>query len=114
VLLGKIRSDPIEHRFGHYRQLAGANYLLSVRQFLKAEKAIRLKSLIKYSKLNLASMNNSSGPSVQPDVNLLLTLLEKEPLEIEMSEEREDAIIYFVSGYIARVILKTTKCQLCS
>jgi hypothetical protein len=31
-----------------------------------------------------------------------------------MSEEREDAIIYFVSGYIARVILKTTKCQLCS
>jgi hypothetical protein len=122
VLLGKISSDPIEHRFGHYRQLAGANYFMSVHQFLEAEKAIRLKLLIKYSKLtmaeslqNLASMNNnSSGPSVQRDVDLLLTLLEEEPLEIEMSEDIEDAIIYFVSGYIARGILKTTKWQLCS
>jgi hypothetical protein len=40
VLLGKINSDPIERRFGCYRQLAGANYFISVRQFLEAEKKI--------------------------------------------------------------------------
>jgi hypothetical protein len=38
VLLGKVNSDPLERRFGWYRQLAGANYFISVRQFLEAEK----------------------------------------------------------------------------
>jgi hypothetical protein len=42
VLIGKINCDAIERRFGHYRQLAGAYYYLSVRQFLEAEKMIRL------------------------------------------------------------------------
>jgi hypothetical protein len=31
LLLGKLNSDAIERRFGHYRQLAGANYFHSVR-----------------------------------------------------------------------------------
>ncbi len=56
VLLGKFQSDPIESRFGWYRQLAGANYFLSVRQFLEAEKCIRLKSLLKFSNHSLEDL----------------------------------------------------------
>ena len=48
VLLGLINSDYIERRFGWYRQLGGANYYLSVRQFLESEKKIRLQTLIKF------------------------------------------------------------------
>jgi hypothetical protein len=121
VLLGKISSDAIEQRFGHYRQLAGSNYFLSVRQFLEAEKAIRLKSLVKYSHLSMVEVTQSlsdmdgtgSDPSVQADVDSLLTLLEEEALEIEMSEDREDAIVFFVSGYVAKGLLRKTNCQLC-
>ena len=49
VLIGKIQSDFLEMRFGRYRQLNGANYFATERQFLHAEKAIGVKSLIKFS-----------------------------------------------------------------
>ncbi|XP_054713596.1 uncharacterized protein LOC129223056 [Uloborus diversus] len=46
VLLGKYQTDPIEGRFGQYRQMHGGNYNISVDQIMKAEKRLRLKSLI--------------------------------------------------------------------
>ena len=42
VLTGKIQSDFLEKRFGRYRQLSGANYFATERQFLEAEKSIRV------------------------------------------------------------------------
>ena len=53
VLSGKIQSDFIEKRFGRYRQLSGANYFATERQFIEAEKAIRVKSFIKFSKYSI-------------------------------------------------------------
>jgi hypothetical protein len=49
VLSGKLQSDPLEGRFGWYRQLCGANYSVSLRQVLEAEKTIKLRSLIKFT-----------------------------------------------------------------
>ena len=49
VLSGKIQSDYLEKRFGRNRQLSGANYFASERQFIEAEKAIRVESIIKFS-----------------------------------------------------------------
>ena len=49
----KLTSYFINKRFGHYRQLSGANYFASERQFIEAEKAIRVKSLIKFSKYSI-------------------------------------------------------------
>ena len=56
VCFGFITSDPIERRFGWYRLLGGANYYLSVRQFLESEKKIRLQCLIKFSKLSFKTV----------------------------------------------------------
>ena len=47
ILSGNIQSDPLETRFGRYRQLS-ANYFGSEKQLLDAEKSIRVKSLIKF------------------------------------------------------------------
>ena len=49
ILAAKIQSVFLEKRFGRYRQLSGANYFGTERQFLEAEKSIRVKSLIKFS-----------------------------------------------------------------
>ena len=38
LLSGKLMSDPIEVRFGWYRQVNGGNFFMSVKQFLLAEK----------------------------------------------------------------------------
>ena len=42
ALLGKFQSDPIEARFGLYRQLSGGNFFISLRQLLDSEKKIRV------------------------------------------------------------------------
>ena len=44
ILSGNIQSEPLEKRFGRYRQLSGANYFGTQKQFLEAEKVIRVKS----------------------------------------------------------------------
>ena len=47
VLLGKFQTDQLESRFGHYRQLSGSNYLVSVQEVLQSEKKLKIKSLLK-------------------------------------------------------------------
>ena len=47
ILIGKLTSDPIEGRFGWYRQSCGGSYFVTMRQILEAEKKIRTLSLMK-------------------------------------------------------------------
>jgi hypothetical protein len=46
LLPGKFQTDTLESRFGQYRQLAGGQYHVSVRQIFEVEKKIRLSSTI--------------------------------------------------------------------
>ena len=43
VLTGKFQTDQLESRFGHYRQLSGSNYLVSVADVLQSEKKLKVK-----------------------------------------------------------------------
>ena len=42
VLSGKFLFDPIEGRFGWYRQMNGGNFFMSITQLLQSEKKIRI------------------------------------------------------------------------
>jgi len=115
VLLGKINSDPLERRFGWYRQLAGANYFISVRQFLEAEKKIRLRSLVKIDQLSLSDVSalfkdNKSSQTVE-NAEEILSLLCENTSEVQVSGE--EGIICYVAGYIARSLVKAAKCDKC-
>ncbi|KAG0430747.1 hypothetical protein HPB47_022410 [Ixodes persulcatus] len=46
VLLGKIQTDSLEDRFGKYRQLAGSQYHISIRQPYEGENKLRLQSTL--------------------------------------------------------------------
>jgi hypothetical protein len=46
ILTGKIQTDNIESRFGHYHQLTEGNYNITVNQVLEAETKIRIKTLL--------------------------------------------------------------------
>jgi hypothetical protein len=121
VLLGKMNSDPLERRFGWYRQLAGANYYISVRQFLEAEKKIRLKCLVKFEGLKLTEVaevfqegNEAEKKKVQDEADNLYALLPVENLSSDFQlHEGEEGVVYYVAGYISRSILKRTKCEPC-
>ncbi|KAH7980524.1 hypothetical protein HPB49_016876 [Dermacentor silvarum] len=44
ALLGKLQTDSSEERFGQYRQLAGSQYHMSIRQLYEGENKLRLQS----------------------------------------------------------------------
>jgi len=116
VLLGKVNSDPLERRFGWYRQLASANYFISVRQFLEAEKKIRLRNLVKIDKLSLTEVCTlfKEGEGKQEDdknADQVIEHLGESTFEVEISGE--EGIVCYVAGYIARSLVKAAKCEEC-
>lgn len=118
VLLGYINSDPLEKRFGWFRQLSGANYYASVRQFLEAEKKIRLQCLLKHGQLSLTEVKLTfeqaeQGIEVQQNAKSVLQLLNDDVLEIDSIDKAEAGICYYVAGYISRSLMKVMTCQDC-
>lgn len=45
-LSGKVQTDALEDRFGSYRQLAGSQYCISIRQVYETEKKLRMQSIL--------------------------------------------------------------------
>jgi hypothetical protein len=121
VLLGMINSDPLERRFGWYRQLSGANYFASVRQFLEAEKKIRIKCLVKHGQVSLQEVretfsecSDTDRVAVASDTAVLISVLPSDSLSSSFELEKgEEGIVFFVAGYISRSVLRSVKCDGC-
>ena len=47
ILSSRLQNDPLEHRFGVYRQMSGAQYTISVLQILESECRLKLSSILK-------------------------------------------------------------------
>ncbi len=120
VLLGHLQSDPLEKRFGWYRQLAGANYFVSLRQILEAEKSIRLKSLVKYSKLTMAEVRDTfEQVSLERKEQIikegvrLSEIVQHDATDIGGIAGEDANIVFYVAGCFARSLCKEQKCQSC-
>ncbi len=120
VLTGNLQSDPIERRFGWYRQLAGSNYFVSVRQILEAEKSIRLKSLVKYSGLSISEVKDTfEAAQVEQDVEVqeesdkLNLVLEHSVTDLTALNVEDTNIVFYVAGCFARSFCKNQKCENC-
>ena len=77
LLLGKIQTDPLEQRFGWYRNLSGCNYHISVSQLIESEKKIRLQHLLKNNSLRelIASTKEENSDT---GVEEFMPILERE------------------------------------
>lgn len=118
VLLGKISTDPLESRFGWFRQLAGANYFLSVRQFFEAEKKIRIQALIKWVSLNVEDVwsvmsSTKDAHRIQQTAEKLCESISNETNMNPSDYKDELGAIFYVAGYIARGAMKNVKCEGC-
>lgn len=108
VLLGQFESDRLERRFGRYRQLCGANYFLAVRQVLEAEKTIRIRSLVKFTKLSMAEIreclsDKDTTKEDQLDAERLLNALPIDSFEWELPKDKaEQNMLFYVAGFHAR------------
>ena len=48
-MTARFQSDPIERRFGQYRQMSGGRFLVNLKDVLCSERIIKIKNLIKES-----------------------------------------------------------------
>ena len=116
VLLGKFQTDCLEARFGQYRQLAGGNYDVSLRQIYVCEKKIHLMSVLQLKlqgkEVNLTNFTlnwdeYSSDAYSTNDVPLYISL-----------EDWENAMLYlpvitYIAGYCCFKATKKLHCDEC-
>ena len=116
VLIGKIQSGSIESRFGHLRQLSGLDYFISMRQLFENDRKLRAISLLKYSAI---SINDVEAAVKEKSKELVKNILHKaELLHADLMlnifpNENDCAIIYYVSGYCCKSLIKSNKCVFC-
>jgi hypothetical protein len=117
VLLGHLQSDALEGRFGWLRQLSGANYFISTRQVLESDRKIRAVSLLKFSGISLSAIEDAiqadcSAASDKEADTVADSITASMKLDVEPTDS-DRSIIFYVSGYIARSTVSTTKCESC-
>ncbi|MCP4490055.1 MAG: hypothetical protein GY820_22465 [Gammaproteobacteria bacterium] len=115
VLLGAFQSDPLESRFGWYRQLSGANYYISVKQLVESERKIRALSLAKFSTLSIKEMDKYLE---NVGNNWDKAAVEQMAIEMSSAAEYEADLadvnaIFYVAGALVRSELRQNKCQFC-
>nr|XP_040567240.1 uncharacterized protein LOC121116989 [Lepeophtheirus salmonis] len=94
-----FQSDPIERRFGWYRQLSRGIYYISVRQILEAEKEIRILSLVKFSGMTSSEIKALLDEDLVK-AELILTNWQLDDLQ-ELASKGESNDFYFIVGYIS-------------
>ena len=125
VLTGKLHSDPLEARFGCYRQLNGANFFISLRQVLESEKKIRVLNTLKDFKNAVEDGVVTSLPSFLPapsktvsdlcesEFTWLTSVLHCNVDSVDDVSVKERNVIFYVSGYIGRSVSRANRCDSC-
>lgn len=110
MLLGKVQTDGVEHRFGQYRQMAGGHYHISIRQLYECEGRLRLQ--------NTLPAVNSDG-LLHIDTVSAQTVPHQACFDIAVESDVLDklsprvAVFGYVAGYCAHSVLKVLKCDIC-
>ncbi len=124
-MTGKLQSDPLEARFGCYRQLNGANFFISLRQVLDSEKKIRVLNMLKDLKAavdngiitsissHLPSTTESKSDIPDHEYLWLTTELRSDIDSVDDIPVKERNVIYYVSGYIGRSLSRANHCDSC-
>lgn len=122
-LPGKVQTDPLEDRFGSYRQLSGSQYCISIRQVYETETKLRVQSILP---LILKSKNcGEFGLSLFDDkkdwvemqnctnIDSLSKSIIITPDNI-VNAQTDISILTYVSGYAVHVVMKKLKCEQCN
>lgn len=115
VLPGKFQTDNLEARFGKYRQLAGAQYNISVRQMFECEKKLRMMSVLHQGSINLKNLGETNWEGLENQDNLRVEDLGLLDVTREDTEKCKDvlAVITYLAGYCCYAVCKKMKCLFC-
>ncbi|KAH8008675.1 hypothetical protein HPB51_000705 [Rhipicephalus microplus] len=109
ILLGKVQTDTLESRFGQYRQMAGGQYHISVRQLCETEGRIRLQNA-----LPRMSNDDLRGIEETDSVRDAGTSFSVHVSDADLDELRAQMpVIGYAGGYCAHAAMKVLKCESC-
>lgn len=121
ILPGKFTSDPIEGRFGWYRQVNGGNFYMSILQLFQAEKKIRCLSLLRQNALHTLAGINTRSEAVLTEYATDeswedTSWLKDWAMQTNITEvsDEDASVTYYVAGYIGRCISRRRKCTACT
>jgi len=108
VMLGQLQSDPIERRFGLYRQRHGGNYYVSVRQVFETERKLRAMNLTRFCPEKLDSQEQ-----VPICNNQIAETFYNRLAEPESPDEADLNAVFYVAGALCKSELKARDCSSC-
>ena len=111
VMTRRLQSDPIENRFSQYRQMSGGRFLVSLREVLTSERILACRSLLKEG-IDIWSHKEEEDAEEVQNFLISLEVHEDDIIDAYLSDETAE-VSDLVSGYIARHILKKSKCEEC-
>ena len=105
----------IERRINQIRQISGANYYISMRQFQESDRKIRSISLLKYSQISIAEIDMIVKTKFTSNNKLMAIaeVLQAELLFNILPTENDAAVIFYVTGYCYKSMVKSTRCIEC-
>ncbi|XP_077553229.1 uncharacterized protein LOC144168002 [Haemaphysalis longicornis] len=109
VLLGKFQTDPLEARFGRYRQLCGSHYNVSITQVFEAETKIGLQNTLIVEDMPLSKLEEKALNAETLIRKYNVTLTED---NLKTAAGDMHAITYSAS-YCAYAALKRQPCDDC-
>ncbi|KAK7861885.1 hypothetical protein R5R35_001482 [Gryllus longicercus] len=119
-LPGKFQTDLLECRFGYYRQLAGGQHNISLRQMYEIEQKLRTQSTVSVKLESKIFGTVEINDFMETDLPLCESDEEENPFtSLEISENdilscNEDfPVLVYISGYCCHSVLKKIKCIFC-
>ena len=70
IMTSRSQSDPLERRFGQYRQMSGGRFLVGLKEATSLEKIIKFKTLLK-DDINISNIIDSNAEHDQNIETLL-------------------------------------------
>ena len=110
VLTARFQSDPLERRYGQYRQMNGGRFLVGLKDTVYSEKILKIKSLVKEGIDIDENVKENRHENMEIDILLLdVDSLNVLPNRIQLTQESREVAVH-VAGYVAKRFLKSHAC----
>ena len=107
--------DPVGRRLSQYRQMSGGRFLVSLREVRNTERILSCRSLINnninFWKEDLQQPERNEDESYEMIDEILLDWIED--ISESVLDDDSSEVATSISGYIAKMLLKRSKCKDC-
>ena len=103
VLTSRFQSDPLERRFGQYRQMSGGRFLVSLREVLCSENILKMKSILKEN-LQVSEVLKDDSTYSETDLKQIEGRMREITVEDANLNQQSREVCVYVSGYVAKKV----------